>query len=163
MVIPFIGERYRGIDGHIGFLLRQAAGTLRAGLDSSLRSRGLTAGQYGVLSVIAADAGSSAADLARAYNTTPQAMNGVLATLEREELIERTPHPRHGRIVQVRLTGEGRRRLRSANPVVRALEKELERGFTDAEIATVKRWLVESGIRLEQIARSGAVGRGIGK
>ena len=35
----------------------------------------------------------SGADLARACNTTPQAMNGVLATLKREGLIYRHPHP----------------------------------------------------------------------
>ena len=46
----------------------------------------------------------SGADLVRACNTTLQAMNGVLATLKREGLIDRHPHPTHGRILQVALT-----------------------------------------------------------
>jgi DNA-binding MarR family transcriptional regulator len=80
-------------------------------------------------------------DLARASNTTPQAMNTVLVTLEREGFIERHPHPTHGRILQVRLTEEGERRL-EAYPAVRGLETAIEEGFTAEEIAAVKRWLV---------------------
>ena len=54
--------------------------------------------------VLARDPGMSGADLVRACNTTLQAMNGVLATLKREGLIDRHPHPTHGRILQVALT-----------------------------------------------------------
>lgn len=157
MAIPLIGESYRGVDGHIGFLLRQASGTLRGALDAILRPLDLTAVQYGVLSVLARDPGCSGADLARAINTTPQAMNGVLATLERDGLVERRPHPTHGRVLRVTLTGEGQRRIDAANPVVRALEAEIERAFTDEQISTVKAWLVESAARLETIARTGTL------
>lgn len=109
MAIPLIGESYRGVEGHIGYLLRQTSGTLRGAMDAILRPLGLTAVQYGVLSVLARDPGCSGADLARAITTTPQAMNGVLATLEREHLVERRPHPTHGRILRVTLTSEGQR------------------------------------------------------
>lgn len=64
-------------------------------------------------------------------------MNGVLATFEREALIERHAHPAHGRILQVQLTAEGRRRIEAATPAIRALEQSLEVDFT----ADVKRWL----------------------
>jgi DNA-binding MarR family transcriptional regulator len=91
-------------------------------------------------------------------------MNGVLATLEREGLVKRRPHPTHGRILQVTLSGEGRRRLRTATPTVRALEAAIERDFTADQLATVKAWLVASAKRLEGIAvspdASGALGRG---
>jgi DNA-binding MarR family transcriptional regulator len=154
MSVPLIGERYRGVEGHIGYLLRQASYTLRSALDTTVRPYGLTAPQYGVLSVLARDPGSSGADLARACNTTPQAMNGVLATLERGELIERHRHPTHGRILQVTLTSEGKRRLEAANPAVRKLEAAIERDFSADEVATVKAWLVASANRLEGIARA---------
>jgi DNA-binding MarR family transcriptional regulator len=152
MSVPLIGERYRGVEGRIGYLLRQASHTLRSALDATLRPHGLSSPQYAVLSVLARDPGSSGADLARACNTTPQAMNGVLATLEGEGLVDRHPHPTHGRIVQVTLSGEGARRLEAASPAVRELEAAIEREFTSDEIATVKAWLVESAKRLEQIA-----------
>jgi DNA-binding MarR family transcriptional regulator len=154
MTVPLIGERYRGVQGHIGFLLNQAWYTLRRALEDALRPHGLSPPQYGVLSVLARDPGASGADLARACNITPQAMNGVLATLERQDLIQRHPHPTHGRILQVTLTGEGRQRLEAANPAVRALEAAIEQGFTADEIAVVKAWLVTSAKRLEQPARS---------
>jgi DNA-binding MarR family transcriptional regulator len=153
VTVPLIGERYRGVEGHIGYLLRQASHTLRAALDAALLPQRLSAPQYAVLSVLAQDPGSSGADLARACNTTPQAMNGVLATLEREGLIERRPHPTHGRILQVTLSDEGERRLEAANPAVRRLEAEIEDGFSAQDTATVKAWLVESASRLERRAR----------
>jgi DNA-binding MarR family transcriptional regulator len=152
--IPAIGESYRGVDGHIGYLLRQAWRVLLGAMDSELRPHGLTPYQYGALSVLARNPGASGADLARAINITPQAMNGVLATLEREALIERRPHPTHGRILQATLTSEGQRRLESANPTVRALERAIERDFTPDEIATIKTWLVAAAKRLERVTES---------
>jgi DNA-binding MarR family transcriptional regulator len=149
--VPPIGERYRGVEGHSGYLLRQAWHAFRGTLDAALREHGLSAPQYAVLSVLARDPGSSGADLARACNTTPQAMNGVLATLAREGLIERRPHATHGRIVQVTLSADGGRRLEAATPAVRALEAEIERDLSAQEIATVKAWLVASAQRLERL------------
>jgi DNA-binding MarR family transcriptional regulator len=151
MSTPVIGERYRGVDGHSGYLLKQAWQSFHNAMDDALRPHGISASQYAVLSVLVRDPGSSGADLARACNTTPQAMNGVLATLERESLIERHPHPTHGRILQAELTDEGQRRVEAATPEVRALEQAIETDFTASEIAIVKRWLVESALRTERL------------
>ena len=148
MTVPLIGERYRGVEGHIGFLVVQAWHTLRAAMDTALRPHDLTPFQYGVLSVLARDPGLSGADLARACNLTPQAINEVLPTLERKHLIERHPHPTHGRILRSTLTDEGQRRLQAANPAIRALEAAIEEGFTPDEIAIIKTWLVEAAKRL---------------
>jgi DNA-binding MarR family transcriptional regulator len=156
MSVPAVGESYRGVEGHSGFLLRQAWRVLLGAMEIALRAHGLTPAQYGVLSVLAREPGASGADLARAINTTPQAMNGVLATLEREALIERRSHPTHGRILQATLTSEGQRRLEAANPSVRALERATERDFTQDEIATVKTWLVATAKRLERATDSRA-------
>ena len=147
MSIPPIGESYRGVEGHSGYLLRQAWQAFHNAMDDGLRPHRINGSQYAVISVLARDPGASGADLARACNTTPQAMNGVLATLEREGLIERHPHPTHGRILQVELTEEGERRLKAATPEMRALERSIEAGFSAEEIAVVKRWLVESALR----------------
>ena len=64
------------------------------------------------------------------------------ATLERERLVERHRHPTHGRILQVALSDEGRRRLGSATLRVPTLERDIEAGLTEEEPAVVKRWLV---------------------
>src|SRR5215207_2983535 len=145
MSVPAIGESYRGVEGHSSYLLRQAWQALSGAMEMALRPHGLTTAQYGVLSV-----------LARACSTTAQAMNGVLATLERESLIERRPHPTHGRILQATLTSEGRRRLEAAHPSVRALRRAIERDLSSDEIATVKSWLVTTAQRLERATESRA-------
>jgi DNA-binding MarR family transcriptional regulator len=147
---PRIGQRYRGVEGRSGYLLRQAWNAFHGAMESALRKHGLTGAQYAVLSVLARDPGISGADLARACNTTPQAMNGVVATLERAGLVERKPHPTHGRILQVTLTSEGSRRLDATTPAVRALEATIERGYAPDQLAVVKGWLVSSAERLDQ-------------
>jgi DNA-binding MarR family transcriptional regulator len=156
MSVPVIGQSYRGVEGRSGYLLKQAWHAFRNAMEMALRAHGLTSPQYGVLSVLAREPGASGADLARACSTTAQAMNGVLATLKREALIERRPHPTHGRILQATLTSEGQRRLEAAHPAVRALRRAIERGFTSDEIATVKTWLVTTAQRLERATESRA-------
>jgi DNA-binding MarR family transcriptional regulator len=148
MSVPRIGERYRGVAGHSGYLLSQAWNAFRVAMDAALRPHRLSGSQFAVLSVLARDPGSSGADLARACHTTPQAMNGVLGTLERDGLIERHPHPTHGRILQVDLTVEGRRRLEAATPAVRRLEAAID---AEGDIETVKVWLVAAAARLGRL------------
>ena len=151
---PQLGQRYRGVEGRSGYLLRQAWQTFRTAMESALRAHGLTGAQYAVLSVLARDPGMSGADLARVTNTTPQAINGVLATVERESLVVRHPHPTHGRVLQVVLTSEGKRRLEAATPSVQALEDAIEEGLAPEQIATIKAWLVASARRLEGLTTS---------
>ena len=152
MDVPAIGEGYRGPDGHSGYLLRQAWHAFRGAMDDVLREHGLTGAQYAVLSVLTRQPRLSGADLARVCNTTPQAVNGVLTTLERARLVERQPHPTHGRIRQASLTDEGRRRLDAATPGVRALETAIEDGLSNADLAVVKRWLVAAARGAEHAA-----------
>jgi DNA-binding MarR family transcriptional regulator len=153
MTVPLIGQRYRGVEGHSGFLLRQANRAFHGAMEEALQGCGLSPPQYGVLSVLARDPGASGADLARATSITPQAMNGILTTLAREGLIERHPHPTHGRILQVELTAEGERRLEAAHPRVRELESLIEAGCGEPELAAVKSWLVTAAARLDASAR----------
>jgi DNA-binding MarR family transcriptional regulator len=150
MSAPRIGEGYRGVDGHSGYLLRQAWQAFRTAMEGALQSHGLNGAQYAALSVLAREPGMSGADLARACNTTPQAMNGVLSTLERNGLVERRPHPTHGRILQVTLTPDGDRRLAAATPDVRALEQAIEEDLDPDQVAAVKKWLVAAAQRLER-------------
>ena len=140
--IPAIGESYRGPHGHSGYLLRQAWHQFRGAMDEVLREHGLTGAQFAVLSVLARHEAVSGADLARICNTTPQAMTGVVSNLERNGLVVRQPHPTHGRILEVTLTDEGRKRLNAATTGVRALEHGIEVGLTSDELAVVKKWLV---------------------
>ena len=149
MSVPPIGESYRGAEGRTGFLVRQLWHELRGAMDVALRAHGLSAVQFGVLSVLARNPDVSGAELARASNISPQAMNGILVTLEREGLVERRPHPSHGRILQASLTDEGQRRLHSARPVVDALEAALDEGLSGKQRALVREWLVAAAKRMD--------------
>jgi DNA-binding MarR family transcriptional regulator len=64
--------------------------------------------QYTALSVLGSKQGLSNAQLARRCLVSPQSMNEVVASLERTGLVDRAPHPRHGRVLQTDLTARGR-------------------------------------------------------
>jgi DNA-binding MarR family transcriptional regulator len=148
MGVPPIGESYRGEDGRTGYLLRQAWQQISGAMEVALRPHGLSGAQFAALSVLAREPGISGAELARGCNTSPQAMNGVLAGLEREGLVERRPHPTHGRIRQVNLTPKGQQKLDDARPAVDRLEALIEEGFSAKQVAAVKEWLVATAQRM---------------
>jgi DNA-binding MarR family transcriptional regulator len=152
--IPAIGQDFRGLEGNSGYLLRQAWHLFRAAMEAALRPHGISSAQYAVLSVLARTPGASSADLARACNTTAQAMNGLVVALERTRLIERRPHPTHGRILQATLTRAGRQRLEDARHAVGDLEREMEQGFDPDEIRLIKRWLITTAQRAQQSAHA---------
>jgi hypothetical protein len=91
----------------------------------------------------------------RAPATPPlRQVNRVLATLKREGLIDRHPHPRHGRILQLALTQEGKRGLDAGTPSVRALKEAIEMDLTPDQKAAIKNWLVTSAQRLKAVTTS---------
>ncbi len=109
----------------IGFLLKRAQHMFRTSVDDALRPFELTAPQFAVLSAVEASAGISNAELARLAFVTPQTMQGILAGLERTGLLERSPHPQHGRILRSTLTDKGVRVIREARTIVQAIEHRL--------------------------------------
>src|SRR4051794_27428081 len=117
-------------------------------MERVLREHQLNAGQFGALTVLQRDPGLSSADLARGCNISPQAMNGVVATLERDGLVQRRPHATHGRILQITLTHEGERRLDAARVKIAELERIVERGYDEEQMAIIKEWLVTAAQRM---------------
>jgi MarR family len=148
MSTPRIGERYRGVDGRSGYLLRQAWQAFRGAMETALRADGLNGAQYAVLSVVARDPGMSGADLARACNTTTQAMNGVLATLERAGAIEATPAPDARPHPPSHADARRGAATSGGHPGVQGLEDAIEEDLAPDEIAAIKAWLVASAHHL---------------
>jgi DNA-binding MarR family transcriptional regulator len=105
-----------------GYAVKRAQHALRTRMDEALRPLGLTAPQYAVLSAVELDAGISNASLARAAFVTPQTMQGILANLDRDNLLVRTADPAHRRILRSELTSRGRRVLARAHQLVSAIE-----------------------------------------
>jgi DNA-binding MarR family transcriptional regulator len=139
-----LGDGYRGAEGPIGYLLRQTIHAFHTAMETGLQHYALTSAQYGALFVLAIEPGLSAADLSRAMGTTPQAANLLVAGMEREHLVRRTPHPTHGRILEIYPTDEGSRRLRASRPFIRRLEEQISAELKPAEVGLVKRWLVDA-------------------
>jgi DNA-binding MarR family transcriptional regulator len=143
-----LGEGFRGPDGHIGFLLRQAQHALRAAIDRELRELDLTAPQFSLLGIVHAEPGISGADAARDGMLTAQTTQELIAALERRGLLERRPHPRDRRARQVFLTAPGATAYAGATKRVRALEQRMVRSLVPADVARLKAWLVDCALEL---------------
>lgn len=115
----------------LGYALKQAQHALRTSMDEVLRPLALTTPQYAVLCAVEAQPGLSNARLARAAFVTAQTMQGVLANLERDGLLERRPDPTHGRVRRSELTAHGRTLLARAHVAVRVVEDRMVASFGD--------------------------------
>ncbi|HET7479570.1 MAG TPA: MarR family transcriptional regulator [Rubrobacteraceae bacterium] len=122
------------MERRVGYQLKRAQHALRGGMDEVLREIGMTTAQYAALSALEAEAGLSGADLARRSFVTPQTMNQILTRLERDGMISRRAHPRHGRVLRTDLSKEGRRKLAEAHKLVEEVEAKMLKNFDDAEI-----------------------------
>lgn len=153
--LPGTGEAKRGVDGHIGYLLRQAHGALRQAMDAAFADAGLTSPQFLLLNLLDAYPGASGADLARVAQLTPQTINGIVKNLERDGLVARSGHATHGRVLCADLTAAGRARLTQCKRAANAVEHRLLASLDTRSEALVRRWLVD--VALECGRKGGTV------
>lgn len=118
----------------LGYAIKRAQHALRLCMDQALRPTGMTTAQYAVLCALEAEPGLSNARLARAAFVTAQAMQGVLANLERGGILQRTPAPDNARILRARLTAKGTRTLARAHAAVRMVEARMVASFGAAMV-----------------------------
>ncbi|MEU1037575.1 MarR family winged helix-turn-helix transcriptional regulator [Streptomyces sp. NPDC005551] len=117
----------------LGSHIKRAEQALNATKTAVLKPAGLTVAQYAALLHLGANAGISAAALARLCGVTPPTMNTVLKNLQDRGLIERTPHEWHRNVLETRLTDEGRAVLADADARAVRVERALAAEFTDEE------------------------------
>lgn len=141
--IPVVGEGKRGESGYLGYLLRQAANAQRRRMDRVLAAVGLTHPQFLVLTMIRAYPGCSNADIARLTMLTPQTVHAIINTLLQRDLVARRPDAVHGRVLNITLTAEGQSLLGRGRTRALAVEDQLQGALSDAQAATVRRWLVQ--------------------
>ncbi|MCO5994411.1 MarR family winged helix-turn-helix transcriptional regulator [Actinoallomurus rhizosphaericola] len=113
------------LDLSVGYVLKRVQSALRAAMDAALREHGLTTPQYACLELLDQRPGLSNADLARGAFVSRQSMNVVLRGLEENGLVERPARAAQGRALPVRLTAEGRERLRRAHADVFEIERRM--------------------------------------
>lgn len=103
-------------------------------MDEKLAPAGVTAPQYNVLSAVQAQPGISNAALARNAFVTAQSMQGIVANLEKIGLLQREPHPTHGRIRQSALTKKGIQALTRAHELSFDVEAAMTSGLKSQEV-----------------------------
>ena len=106
--LPAVGEAKRGPEGYLTYLLRQANASVRLALDRALAKEDMTYPQQSALTMIRAYEAISAADLARLAMLTPQTVNGIVRALEDTRRHPKRAGSRHGRILRLVITEEGR-------------------------------------------------------
>jgi DNA-binding MarR family transcriptional regulator len=143
-----IGEGFRGPDGRLGYLLRQAQHALWLALEDALRPLGISAAGFGVLRLVEVEPGSSGADLAFDSMYRPQATHEVLVALEAAGLIERLADPRDKRRRLVYLTARGAEVLAEAHRRAIAIEERMMSGMTPAERRKLLTWLANAAVAL---------------
>lgn len=120
-------------EGWIGYSLKIAQHRLRQRLEAELSGSGVSAAQNAVLLAIGDNPRISNASLARAAFVTPQSMQGMLVTLERDGFIVRTPHPEHGRIIMTELTAKGLTAAHAGMIAAELVERQMLAGLTKDE------------------------------
>jgi DNA-binding MarR family transcriptional regulator len=145
-----IGEGFRGPDGRLGYLLRQAQHALWLALEDELRPLGITGAGFGVLRLVEVEPGSSGADLAFDSMYRPQATHQMLVALEADGLIERRADPRDKRRRLVYLTPRGAEVLTDAHRRAIALEERMMSGLSEADRCKFRAWLVRAAVALSQ-------------
>ena len=106
----------------VSYVIGRLDRALRREIGSLVAPHGLSVPQYTALSILRDRTGLSNAQLARRSYVTPQSMNEVIASLEREGLVERSPAANHGRVLETAVTEAGRTVLARCDAAVNEME-----------------------------------------
>jgi DNA-binding MarR family transcriptional regulator len=147
---PPPGEGKRGERGYLAYLLRQAQAATRLAMERALADLGVTPPQFIVLTMLKSYPGLSGADVARVALLTPQTVGVIIANLERDGAIKKTPHPVHGRVLQWTVTRRGGTLLDKCRRHAKTLDRRLASGLSAKAQATVRRWLSKIATDLQQ-------------
>jgi DNA-binding MarR family transcriptional regulator len=132
-----------GENGEIAALLRQAAGAHRLAEERLIGDLGITPPQLAAMTLIGADPGLLAADLARRARLTPQTVSLIIANLRRASLVreEEGAAPAASRARPLALTPKGESVLRMGRERVEAAGAKLIEGMKPKRERALRRWL----------------------
>jgi len=119
------------------WIARRGAG--HDGADPSARD--ISAPAAGVLLHLAHHPGATIGDVTAALQTSPAGTSGLLARMERADLVRRRADPDDRRTVRLDLTPAGTAALDDVRAALAELNDRLTDGFSPDELATVARWL----------------------
>src|SRR6266850_1755703 len=128
----------RDIYSFVGHQVKRVQQELRMVMDQALKKQGLTTPQYAALFAIEQESTASNAKLAKRCFVTPQTMIRIVGLLYQGGFIEKTDDLDHGRIIQISLTGKGKRVLATSHKAIRDIEKRMLAGFSKQELAAFR-------------------------
>jgi len=133
------------------YLIKRLEMAERARMEEVIRPYGVTLHQYTALSILERRGGLSSAQLARRHFVTPQAMNQLVAALERDGLIERRADAVNRKILRAWLTERGRQVLDSCHRAVDNVEQRMLAGFTTGQVRDFRQALEKTLVALTEI------------
>ena len=138
-----------GLDeGPIGRLLGIAGGMVTKRFQQFLDSQGLTHAGWQVVQVLASGDGLTQREVAERCYVTSATVTGVVDTLERDGLVERERSTEDRRVVRVRLTKAGRKRLDATKRLAGEQMATVFGDLTPREETVLRRVLVRTIRRL---------------
>ncbi len=109
----------------VGYHLRRAQIALFANFNRAVGARKITAGQFGVLTLIGANQGLTQSALARAVGIERSTMVATIDLLQKKELVERRPSPKDRRSNALYLSEKGVAMVDDLKRIVREHEDQV--------------------------------------
>jgi DNA-binding MarR family transcriptional regulator len=122
----------------VAYLIYRVERRLRARLDEVVSAHGVTTTEYVTLSVLRDRDGLSSAQLARWAFVTPQAMNLVIAALERRGLVRRRVDPNHRRVRRASVTRRGLNVLERCDRSMDVIEADMLQDLDPGTVDTIR-------------------------
>jgi DNA-binding MarR family transcriptional regulator len=139
----------------LGATVWKAQRAVERAVDAWLAPLGMSSGVFRLLRLLHLGPGQSAADLARRLGFAPQSVAAAIERAERARLVERRPHPVHGRVRQLFLTDAGRAAYARAAGVIAALEQGLADDLSPAARRLLRRQLIDVAARAQALTSAG--------
>ena len=140
-------------------LINSASRALARLYDRRLKPIGLTYGQMPVLVALSTGDALSQKELARLARIEQPSMAQLLARMERDGLIVRTPDPVDGRVSLISLTGAAKAKLPLARAVLESTNDKALAGFGEREVEILRNLLSRFLVNLETEVGAPAVAR----
>ncbi len=141
--------------GNLLWHVRLTERAMQKAMREALLHTNVTKAQFGIMQVLERIQRASSATLARTLTVSPQAMVGVIGSLEVKGFIKRrTTSSESARILVAQLTPKGRAAFSAASDRFALLDTALQSAFTEAERQTLVDLLARMRAVLDQIDQS---------
>jgi len=138
------------MSGHdLAMALRAAYLAMHRRTDALMARLGITADQFVVLAALKEGDALTQRELVSRTASDPNTLRAMLVLLERQQLIERKPHPTDGRARSVRLTRTGRTVVHKLWRNSEALREQMLADFNASEVRALVKQLRRLAATLE--------------